>query len=150
MTNKRIVYTTAEGETAIVVPSPKFNGTIEQLAKETVPEGLKWREITTGALPQSRNYRNAWTDANETQTVDIDLEKAKQVQRDLMVQKLMERTPKDELGRVDTAFQDKVLAEIKAIDTEKAKDLTELYNMFPASIDKRSGEREYVVHKESK
>lgn len=93
------------------------------------------KEINPADLPASRNYRDAWK-----HNLDIDLEKAKELQKRLMVQKAVERA-QDDFGQVPQSVKD----EIAAIDTSTANDLTALYNMWPTSIERRNGKREYVV-----
>jgi multidrug efflux pump subunit AcrB len=145
MIDKRIIFKNADGSCGVIIPAPEaMKGkdalTIEAIAAKDVPAGKKHRICTTAELPQSRNYRNAWTDDNPTQTVDIDLEKAKPIQRQLMIEKAMERTAKDEFGEQDL---NTVKAEINAIDVNSATTLDELYNMWPASIERRQTPRSY-------
>lgn len=144
--NKRIIYTTEDGSVAVITPSPKWEGTLEELAEKDVPTGVEWRIADVSALPQSRNYRNAWTDTNPTETVDVDLEKAKDCQRKLIIQKAYERAESNEFGEKDLST---VKAELAEIDFDAISDFDTLYNTFPASIDKRSGTRKYVIHKET-
>lgn len=130
MENLRIVYTNQDGSVSIVVPAPDYAGTMEELAEKVVPQGVTYRIIATSDLPASRNWRNAWTDANPTDTVDIDLEKAK-VEHIMLMQR--KNAPVAEVDTLRHAVQD-------------VTTLTELYNIWPASIEKRSGTREYIVH----
>lgn len=140
---KRIIYTTPEGEVAVIVPSIRWVGTLEELAIKDVPEGLTWRIVSVNQLPTSRNYRDAWTDENPTDTADVDLERAKPLQRRLMVEKAIVRVERDTMGY---PMLDTVKAEIEAIDLSGITSLDVLYNTFPASIDKRSGTRKYEEH----
>ena len=59
---KRIIYKNGDG-VAIIAPSPKWSGSIEELAQEIVPTGLKYKivedsEILT--LNSDRTFRDAW------------------------------------------------------------------------------------------
>jgi hypothetical protein len=143
---KRIVYTNPDNSVSMIIPAPDWQGTLEELAAKDVPAGLEWRIVEATQLPASRNWRNAWTDANPTDTVDVDLEKAKQEHLNLMVSVAAERVQPNAFGQRDFS---QVEAEIEALrpQVEAATTLTELYNLWPASISKRSGQREYVVHK---
>lgn len=141
----KIVYTDENGCLVVLIPSPNWNGTMEELAKKDVPASFEWRIVEDSKIPASKNYRNAWTDANPTETVDVDLEKAKECQKALMVQKAHERVEADIMGNKDFSI---VQAEIEAIDFTAIKDFDTLYNTFPASIDKRGGARKYEMHKE--
>lgn len=102
----------------------------------------EYREISSSELPVSKNYRNAWTDDFETDTIDIDLEKAKEIQSQLIIEKAYKRAV-DKWGNVKKLTKQ----EIEDIDLSSAKTVEELYNMWPKSIDKRNGKREYIIHK---
>jgi hypothetical protein len=169
---KRIVYTNPNTNAVhVIVPAPEFENQLEAIAAKDVPTyrammangetaaeaearfgvsdlgaNVPWRIVDVAQLPASRNWRNAWTDANPTDTVDVDLEKAKQEHLNLMVSVAAERVQPNAFGQRDFS---QVEAEIEALrpQVEAATTLTELYNLWPASISKRSGQREYVVHK---
>ena len=61
---KRIIYKTYDevnGDgVAIIVPSPKWTGTIEELAKKDVPTGKKYKIVDVSEIPSDRSFRNAW------------------------------------------------------------------------------------------
>jgi hypothetical protein len=57
---KRIIYKTDENTVAIIVPSPKWTGTIEELAKKDVPTGKKYKIVDTSTISSDRSFRNAW------------------------------------------------------------------------------------------
>jgi hypothetical protein len=96
--NKVIVYKNQDGTCSIIVPAPemfdKNSRTRQALAAKgitfssdeevlnwirlkDVPPGLESRITDTGNIPADRNFRAAWTDANPTETVDIDMPKAR-------------------------------------------------------------------------
>lgn len=159
---KRIIYTEADGSLGVLTPclqylyqivtgrgladdissAEKLNIAREIVAQKDVPAGLNWRIVDVSDMPHSRNYRAAWTDENPTETVDVDLEKAKAVQKELMVQKAKERVSSDAFGQQDFST---VQAEMDAIDFDTITDLDTLYNTFPASIDRR---KEFVPYAE--
>ena len=56
----RIIYKTKENQVAIVQASSEWVGTIEELAKEVVPTGVKYKIIDVSDLPKNRDFRNAW------------------------------------------------------------------------------------------
>lgn len=67
----RIIYYQTEapfnGVLAIIVPSPHFSGTPEELARKTVPSGHEYRIIDKSKFPESREYRGIWDfDFNDT------------------------------------------------------------------------------------
>ena len=72
---KRIIYTTQKGTIAIVVPSPRFQGTMEELAMRVVPQGSEYEVVTLAEIPPDRTFRDAWVKGNGR--VDTDIPKAK-------------------------------------------------------------------------
>ena len=56
---KRIIYKSGDG-VAIIVPAPKWEVTIEELAKKDVPTGKKYKIVDTSTIPIDRSFRNAW------------------------------------------------------------------------------------------
>ena len=91
-------------------------------------------------IPQSRNYRDAWK--KEGTEISIDLEKAKPIQKALILMKAQERVEKDAIGRQDLSQVDE---QILSLDIDNADSLTALYNKWPQCIDKRNEYREYEV-----
>jgi hypothetical protein len=58
--NKRIIYPNTEGGVSIVIPSPNWRGTIEELAIKDVPAGLPYKIVDVSDIPSDRTFRNAW------------------------------------------------------------------------------------------
>jgi hypothetical protein len=58
--NKRIIYPNTEGGVSILIPSPNWNGTIEELASKDVPAGLPYKIVNVSEIPSDRTFRNAW------------------------------------------------------------------------------------------
>jgi|TARA_R110002096_G_scaffold165955_1_gene334909 hypothetical protein len=56
---KRIIYKDDDG-VAVIVPSPEWSGTIEELAKKDVPTGKKYKIVDTSTISSDRTFRNAW------------------------------------------------------------------------------------------
>jgi hypothetical protein len=57
---KRIIYPNNEGGVSVIVPSPSWNGTIEELASKDVPAGKPFKIIDASEIPSDRTFRNAW------------------------------------------------------------------------------------------
>jgi hypothetical protein len=57
MDNKRVIYPTAEGGVAIIVPAP--GATLEQVLK-AVPAGVAYEIVSVDDVPSDRTFRNAW------------------------------------------------------------------------------------------
>jgi len=158
-------YVTGELTPRVILPNPKaWKDTVKSVtecAERDVPfliesftlengkpvpvysdEKCEYKIVTDSDLPVSRNWRDAWTlDENLTE-IDVSLEKAKPIHRQLIQTKALERLPMDGFGRQDLT---QVESELEALDIDGAASLTELYNMWPESIDLRSDDREYVV-----
>jgi len=56
----RIIYTTPENTVSVVVPSPKYTGTMDELAAKTVPEGQPYKIVEDSEVPSDRTFRDAW------------------------------------------------------------------------------------------
>jgi len=61
---KRIIYKTYDeinGDgVAVIVPSPEWKGTMDELAKKDVPTGKKYKIVDVSEIPSDRSFRNAW------------------------------------------------------------------------------------------
>lgn len=58
--NKRIIYQNSEGGVSVIVPSPNWKGTIEELAAKDVPFGSQYKIVDVSEVPSDRTFRNAW------------------------------------------------------------------------------------------
>lgn len=83
-------------------------------------------------IPSDRTFRNAWTDEHDTPTVDIDLDKAKEIH----LNRIREERNK-ELEKTDKEF---VVALSKGLDTteitEKKQELRDIPQEFEATVSK--------------
>jgi hypothetical protein len=84
MNNQRIVYTNDDGVCCIIIPADECGLSIIDIAMKDVPEGKSYRIIDVSQLPSDRIFRNAWTDEYDTDTVDIHLDKAKNIKLDML------------------------------------------------------------------
>lgn len=59
---QRIIYKTAGGGVAVVVPTPEYleTHTIEELAAKDVPAGVEFKIVNTSDIPSDRTFRDAW------------------------------------------------------------------------------------------
>jgi len=57
MINQRVIYSTAEGGVAIIVPAP--GATLEQVLK-AVPASVAYEIVSVDDVPSDRTFRNAW------------------------------------------------------------------------------------------
>jgi len=58
--NKRIIYPNNKGGVSVIVPSPNWNGSIEELASKDVPAGKPYKIMDGSEIPSDRTFRNAW------------------------------------------------------------------------------------------
>lgn len=81
---QKVIFTRGDGVCCVLTPAPKalLTMNIEEIAERDVPNGITWRVAEASVLPSSRIFRNAWTDENPGDTVDVDIEKAKTIHMD--------------------------------------------------------------------
>lgn len=77
----RIVYENENGVASIVIPSPEFKGTMEELASKVVPQGVDYEIVNTSDIPTDRTFRNAWKHDKTTapEKIAVDMVKAKDI-----------------------------------------------------------------------
>ena len=73
---KKIIYKTDDG-VAIIVPSPNWTGTIEELASKDVPSGAEHYIVDASTIPTDRKYRSAWELVNKK--IEVNQVKASQM-----------------------------------------------------------------------
>ena len=57
---KRIIYQNQYGGVSIIVPSPSWGGTIDELASKDVPANTPFQIVDASEIPSDRTFRNAW------------------------------------------------------------------------------------------
>tara|TARA_R110000796_G_scaffold116922_2_gene229567 strand:+ start:699 stop:911 length:213 start_codon:yes stop_codon:yes gene_type:complete len=65
----RIIYKTLENTVSVLLPSPNWSGTMEELAQKDVPTGLKYKIVEDSDIPSDRSFRNAW-EVDEAELTD--------------------------------------------------------------------------------
>ena len=147
MGNKKIVFEDVDGSVGVIIPAAEFSENLKFLAEKDVPEGCSWRIVDDHELPTSRNWRNAWTDKNPTQTIDVDLEKAKIEHKKLMFTICKERLPVSELtGQALSSDFEALVSQIEEMDFSEVNEFSDLYNRWIDTYDKRTENRVYVMH----
>lgn len=142
MTKKKIVYTDPiTKQVCIVTPADQWMNesllnTVELCAELSVPNGAPYRIIDEEHLPSDRHFRNAWTDEYPTHTVDINIEKAKEIhlenlrfERNQQLQKLdIDYTIAHERGHTDVVEiikeKKQTLREMPEIAKEEMKSIS--------------------------
>lgn len=96
MENIRIIINNGDGTVDILIPSPKSNLTLDQIIAKDVPYEKSYRTSDKSKIPSDRYFRGAWTDDNPTDTVDINMAKARNIHMNVI------RGERDkELARLD-------------------------------------------------
>lgn len=59
---QRIIYKTAEGGVAVLIPTAEYleTHTIEELAAKDVPAGAEFKIVDESDIPSDRTFRDAW------------------------------------------------------------------------------------------
>ena len=65
----KIIYNPPSGIVAVLLPSPRWAGTMEELAQKDVPTGLKYKIVEDSDIPSDYSFRNAW-EVDETELTD--------------------------------------------------------------------------------
>lgn len=68
---KRIIYTREDGGVSIIIPSPDWEGTIEELAVKDVPDDIDYQIVDETDIPSDRTFRNAWKEGQGKPEVDM-------------------------------------------------------------------------------
>lgn len=95
----KIVVKLNTGRVAIICPT--HEATPETMERDALASDgyMSHRYINDSQFPNDRTFRNAWTDDNPTETVDVDVPKAKEIKKDMMRK---DREPL--LKKLDIAF----------------------------------------------
>jgi len=65
----KIIYKTLDNTVSILAVSPKWTGTMEEVAQKDVPTGLKYKIVEDEVIPTDRSFRNAW-EVDEAELTD--------------------------------------------------------------------------------
>jgi hypothetical protein len=76
----RIIYKTNDGVN-VLIPSPNWSGTLEELAKKDVPNGVDYKIVSDSEIPNDRTLRNAW-EVDTNFKISENLDKAKEITKD--------------------------------------------------------------------
>lgn len=56
----RVIFPNGDG-VSVIIPSPRWPGTIEELAAKDVPTGVPYRIVNDEDIPTDRTERDLWT-----------------------------------------------------------------------------------------
>ena len=111
---KRIIINNGDGTVGILIPSPKLKLTIEEIIEKDIPTGSQYRIIDKSEVPSDRVFRNAWTDDNSTDTIDVDISRAKEIAHNIR------RKHRDEvMGPLDRKAT--IPSEVAEVEIEREK-----------------------------
>ena len=65
----KIIYKRKDGGVSVLIPSPNWTGTLEEVAQKDVPTGLKYKIVEDSVIPTDRSFRNAW-EVDEAELTD--------------------------------------------------------------------------------
>ena len=121
---KKLMYVNKNGIVSIVIPSPKER--IEKVRgpmtdaeykahviERSIPKGVSYKEVDDLAIPESREFRNAWVDITPEAKVDICCEKAKNIK--------LEDLRRERNKKLEALDKDFILALEKGEDLEPIK-----------------------------
>ena len=72
----RIVYPNDDGGVSVIVPSPRWSGTIEELAAKDVPDGKAYKIVEDSVVSTDRTFRDAWENYED---ITVNFPKAKEI-----------------------------------------------------------------------
>ena len=72
----RIVYPNDTGGVSVIIPSPNWGGTMEELAAKDVPNGKAYKIVEDSAVPTDRAFRDAW---ENYEAIAVSMTKAKEI-----------------------------------------------------------------------
>lgn len=111
----RIIYKDSDG-VKVIIPSPHYKGTLDELAKKRVPEGLTYKIVSDDSIPSDRYFRNAW-DIKSGKVV-TDIAKAKEIKKEYIRQ---ERKPLLESLDIEIMRNIKDPVKLDEIESKKQK-----------------------------
>lgn len=78
----KILIKRSDGGVSIL--NPTMEATPETILRDVQGSRgyVSHREIDETLIPEDRTFRDAWTDDNPTPTIDVDMEKAREIQKD--------------------------------------------------------------------
>ena len=57
---KRIIFRNNDGTIGIVAPAINCSKSVDEIAKKSVPTGLKYKIVDESEISSDRTFRNAW------------------------------------------------------------------------------------------
>ena len=111
----RIVYPNDTGGVSVIIPSPNWVGTVEELAAKDVPNGKAYKIVEDSAVPTDRAFRDAW---ENYEAIAVSMTKAKEITKTRL---RVERKPLLEAQDVLFMKAQESSSDTSAIVTEKQR-----------------------------
>ena len=111
----RIVYPNDTGGVYVIIPSPNWVGTMEELAAKDVPNGKAYKIVEDSAVPTDRAFRDAW---ENYEAIAVSMTKAKEITKTRL---RVERKPLLEAQDVLFMKAQESSSDTSAIVTEKQR-----------------------------
>lgn len=74
-----VVYQNQDGTCSVIYPAPGFS--VESVVASSVPANTQYVVIDNADIPQNRKYRGAWKANTETNQLEFDMTKAKEIHK---------------------------------------------------------------------
>jgi hypothetical protein len=144
----KLLYMTENGDISIVIPASKekveeilgimsYDEYRNHIISKSIPDGLSFIEIDDSVIPRSREFRNAWEYDKNKKSIEINLNKAINIQLERLRFERNEILKKYDgltIKAIDTS-DDQLLSDVK-IKKQLLRDSTNcLKKLFPESID---------------
>jgi len=76
---KRIIFKTETGGVAVIIPSPEWTGTLEELAEKNITPNTPWKIVDASEIPSDNTFRDAWK--WQVDMIVVDINAAKEIKR---------------------------------------------------------------------
>lgn len=133
---KVIIYNNLEGYFSIAYPIIDCGLCFDEIIERLSPLENKYTIINEKELPTDYTYFPAWLYDNVNETVSIDIEKAKEIQKDnirMIRKKLLEEQDVIFMRAIETG--DTLAQQSSAIRKQELRDLTEIVNIIDITGD---------------
>ena len=136
----KIIYKDGNG---LSVVTPADQEKIDEVIEKSIPEGAEYKIIKASDIPNDRDFREAWEYASG---VDINLEKAKEVQRNRWRQarqpllqeldiKFLIASEQEDVGEINIIKEKKqILRDVTLTDLSSVNSLEELKEIWPECL----------------
>lgn len=145
----RIIYTNADGGVSIVTPVDNCGLTLQEIIDRSVPPNTSHAVVEDDELPTDRTYRNAWELHADGRSIIHNMDKAREIHKDLMRRERAKLMPAldieyqraDERGAAGVSAKDSIASQKQALrdvtdipEIERASTVEELRAVWPTIL----------------